>query len=149
MKYLFFTLMLVACKFSHAQQENFFSDLDASPLDVVMVRDDSNKAIARVIYSRPSKRKRKVFGGLVSYGEVWRTGANEATEISFYQDVMIADQKIPAGSYSIFTIPNENEWTLILNTETTQWGTKYDASKMYWKLQLKSCHLLRRWNLFQ
>ncbi len=122
-------LFLIAFSQLNAQDATLFANLDASPLDVVMARDDDNNAIARVIYSRPSKKERVIFGELVPYGEVWRTGANEATEIAFYQDVIIADQKVPAGAYSIYTVPKEDGWTFILNSQTTQWGTKYDASK--------------------
>jgi len=92
-----------------------------------MYRGEDRAAIARVIYSRPSKRDRVVFGELVPYNEVWRTGANEATEITFYKDVMIADVKVAAGTYSIYTIPNEDKWTFILNSDTTQWGTSYNG----------------------
>lgn len=103
-----------------------FSKIDKSPLDVVIHRDDNNQAIARVIYSRPSKRDRVIFGELVKYGEVWRTGANEATEIDFFKDVAINGTTIKAGAYSIYTIPGEDEWTFILNKQTNQWGTAYD-----------------------
>ncbi len=106
-----------------------FSGLDKSPLDVVMYRGDNQAAIARIIYSRPAKRDRTIFGDLVPYGEVWRTGANEATEITFYRDIIIKDTVVKAGTYSIYTIPNQEEWTFILNSQTTQWGTRYDANK--------------------
>lgn len=134
--FLLFTFFSI---FSFSQDnKNLFANLDASPLDVVIARSDDNNAIARVIYSRPSKRKRIIFGDLVPYGEVWRTGANEATEIDFYQDVIIADQTVPAGSYSIYTIPNKENWTFILNTQTTQWGTEYDASKNILETEIDS-----------
>ncbi|WP_124981146.1 DUF2911 domain-containing protein [Nonlabens xiamenensis] len=117
--------------FSAAQSQNNlnFSALDKSPLDVVMYRDTDRNAIARVIYSRPSKKDRDIFGNLVPYGEIWRTGANEATEIAFYQNVYINDQLVPAGSYSIYTIPGPNSWTFILNKATTQSGLEYDSSQ--------------------
>ena len=107
-------------------QDLSFSGLDKSPLDVVMYRGEDQNAIARIIYSRPAKRGRVIFGDLVPYGEVWRTGANEATEITFYQDVSINSQAIAAGTYSIYTIPGENEWTFILNSQTTQWGNRHN-----------------------
>lgn len=122
-------LVIITLTQINAQDATLFANLDASPLDVVMARDDDNNAIARVIYSRPSKKDRVIFGELVPFGEVWRTGANEATEIAFYRDMIIAEQKVPAGAYSIYTIPKEDGWTFILNSQTTQWGTKYDASK--------------------
>ncbi len=106
-----------------------FTTLDKSPLDVVMYRGQDQTAVARVIYSRPAKKDREIFGNLVPYGKVWRTGANEATEITFYREVMIDNKVIPAGSYSIYTIPKEDQWMFLLNLETTQWGTQYDDDK--------------------
>jgi len=75
-----------------------------------------------VVYSRPSAKGRKVFGGLVPYGEVWRTGANTATKVTFSTPVKIGNQEVPAGSYALFTIPGEREWTVILNRVTGEWG---------------------------
>jgi hypothetical protein len=75
-------------------------------------------------YSRPSVRERKVFGGLVPYGEVWRTGANSATKITFSTDVKLGGAAVPAGSYALFTIPSEAEWTVILSKVVDdQWGS--------------------------
>lgn len=102
-----------------------FSKLDVSPLDVALFRDEDKKPVARVLYSRPQKRDREVFGKLVPYGEVWRTGANEATEITLYQDMMVGDKRIKKGTYTLFTIPQENEWTVVLNNSTNIWGA-YD-----------------------
>lgn len=74
-------------------------------------------------YCRPAVRERVIWGGLVPYNKVWRTGANEATTIQLTTDVTIAGSKVPAGRYSLFTIPTENEWTIILNKTDKQWGT--------------------------
>lgn len=76
-----------------------------------------------IIYSRPGVKGRKVFGGLVPYGEVWRTGANEATKISFSDDVTIDGKPLPKGTYSLHTIPGEHEWTIIFNKVADQWGS--------------------------
>ena len=75
-----------------------------------------------VTYSSPSKRGREIFGKLVPYGEVWRTGANEATQVTFKKDVTFGDKKVKAGTYSLFTFPGEKEWKVILNTDLKQWG---------------------------
>ncbi|APG61236.1 DUF2911 domain-containing protein [Christiangramia salexigens] len=99
-----------------------FSKLDASPMDMAMFRNKEDKAVARIIYSRPQKREREVFGKLVPYGKVWRTGANEATELTLFTDMKIADVTVKAGTYSLYTIPNEKEWTVILNNSTNTWG---------------------------
>ncbi|MBC8046248.1 MAG: DUF2911 domain-containing protein [Fimbriimonadaceae bacterium] len=76
-----------------------------------------------VSYSRPSMKGRKIFGALVPYGEMWRTGANKCVNIKFDKDVNINNQKVPAGTYSLFTIPNQNEWTIVINKNTEHWGT--------------------------
>src|ERR1700739_404243 len=73
-------------------------------------------------YSRPNIRGRKIFGGLVPYGEVWRLGANSATIIKFSDDVTIEGNKVPAGEYGMFAIPTQGDWTIILNKTAHQWG---------------------------
>jgi hypothetical protein len=73
-------------------------------------------------YSRPNTKGRKIFGGLEPYGQVWRTGANSATVITFTDDVTIEGNKVPAGEYALFSIPGASEWTIILNKAAKQWG---------------------------
>ena len=80
-------------------------------------------------YSAPAKRGRTIMGGLVPYGEVWRTGANAATTLTTSADLMIGSLHVPAGKYSLYTIPGEKEWTLIVNKQTGQWGTNYDPAQ--------------------
>jgi hypothetical protein len=83
-----------------------------------------------IVYSRPSVKERVIFGDLVPYGKLWRTGANMATKITFSEDVKIEGKELAAGSYSFFTIPGESEWTLIFNTVADQPGSaQYDESK--------------------
>lgn len=90
-------------------------------------------------YSRPSVKNRKIFGDLVPYNKVWRTGANKITTISFDQDVMVNGQKIAAGTYGFCSIPGQKEWTLIFNSDNKQWGTYgYDASKDVLRLTAKA-----------
>lgn len=76
----------------------------------------------KVFYNRPSKKGREIFGGLVPYGEVWRTGANEATTFETNKDLMIEGQTLKEGKYSLWTIPREHTWTIIFNEEYGQWG---------------------------
>lgn len=84
----------------------------------------------RVTYGRPEARGRTVWGELVPWGKVWRTGADEATVLTTSAPVKLGDTEVPAGSYALFTIPGEKEWTIVLNTEAAQWGAyEYDASK--------------------
>lgn len=78
-----------------------------------------------VDYSSPRAKGRKVFGGLVPFGEVWRAGANEATTFVTATDVMVGGNHVPAGNYTLFTIPNKDKWTLIISKKTGEWGTDY------------------------
>lgn len=82
-----------------------------------------------VDYSAPSKRGRVIMGELVPYGKVWRTGANAATTLTTESDLMIGSLHVPAGKYTLYTIPGEKEWTLIVNKQTGQWGTDYDEKQ--------------------
>jgi hypothetical protein len=76
-------------------------------------------------YSAPSMRGRKIFGGLLPYGQVWRTGANAATTLTTAVDLKIGDLSVPAGTYTIYSLPSETTWKLIVNKQTKQWGTEY------------------------
>jgi hypothetical protein len=80
-------------------------------------------------YSRPYMRGRKIMGGLVPYGRVWRTGADDATSLKTAVDLEIGGVKVPAGSYTIYTLPSETTWKLIINKQTGQWGTEYDETQ--------------------
>lgn len=113
-----------------------FPKIDASPMDLAIYRNTNDDAVARVIYSRPQKRNRQIFGNLVPYGEVWRTGANEATELSLYQDMKVADAVVEAGTYTVYTIPGEKEWTVILNNRTHTWGA-YEYTDKEDKVRIK------------
>jgi hypothetical protein len=136
---IFATLIFTAFSFSvHAQ--NRFSPLDKSPMDasyypanypILKIQDKATEpVIARVIYSRPQKNGRAVFGELVEYGKVWRMGANEATEIDFYKDVKIDGKKLKKGRYTVYALVNPDKWTIIFNSETDTWGAfKYDPKK--------------------
>lgn len=79
----------------------------------------------KVDYSSPRMRGRKIYGGLVPYGEVWRTGANAATSLVTDTNVTINGKDVPAGSYTMFTVPNQDKWTLIINKKTGEWGIPY------------------------
>jgi hypothetical protein len=82
-----------------------------------------------VDYSAPSKRNRAIMGGLVPYGQVWRTGANAATTLTTEADLMIGTLHVPKGTYTLYSIPGEKEWTLIVNKQNGQWGTEYNAAQ--------------------
>lgn len=128
MKKLLF-IAIFTLLFSGTSIAQKFSALDKSPMDMAYYPDNfahdrkvGDKAIIRVTYSRPEKKGRVVFGQLVPYNVVWRTGANEATEIKLYEPIELAGQKVSAGTYALFTIPGEKKWTIILNSDLDYWG---------------------------
>ena len=121
-----------------------FDKMDKSPMDrayypanapkrAFSKTEDQKKQLEpqiRVTYSRPAKKEREIFGKLLKFGEAWRVGANESTEILFVNDVKFGGKDIKAGRYSIVIIPTENEWTLKLNTGLDGWGNfGYDDTK--------------------
>lgn len=139
---ILFILLLTSAifAFSGTQAQSKTAPIDKSPLDisyypvdypVLKIQDKvSEPLVARVVYSRPQKNGRRLFGDLVSYGKVWRLGANEATEIEFFQDVKIDNKKVKKGRYTLYALVDSQQWTLILNKETDTWGAfRYDQSK--------------------
>lgn len=131
MKNLFALCTLVcALVFTTSAVSQDFSGMDKSPMDMASYPSDykvSDKAL-RVIYGRPQLKGRSL-SELAPAGKVWRTGANEAAEITFYKDVTFGGTAVKAGTYALFAIPGEKEWTIILNSKLNQWGSYfYDAS---------------------
>lgn len=115
------SLSLAACLAACAQET------PASPPGKAEVTLKGQKVT--IAYSRPSMRGRKIMGGLVPYGHWWRTGANEATTLTTGTDLDIGGAKVPAGKYTLYTLPSEGTWKLIINKQTGQWGTEYDESQ--------------------
>ena len=130
--------------------KNPYVNLDQSPMDMVyypveyplhkMNNEVTEPPVARVIYSRPHRKGREIFGtdslSLCRYGEEWRLGANEATEIDFYKAVNIANTNIPAGRYIMYCIPREDSWTIVLNSNLDTWGLHMDPSKDIVRIEL-------------
>lgn len=113
-----------------AVQEQPAPATDAKPSPARKAQGAIGAATVTINYGSPSVRGRQIWGALVPYGEVWRTGANEATTFEVSKDVMIEGKKLAAGKYGLFTIPTEGKWTIIFNTVPDQWGAyNYDASK--------------------
>lgn len=144
MKTLKYTLCILSLSFSLLGSAQKFTKLDKSPMDRAyypsnaakrtFLKSESKKAAAepviRVTYSRPSKKGREIFGKMLKYGEAWRIGANESTEVLFMTDVVFGGTQVKAGRYSLLIIPSENEWILKLNTELDGWGNYgYDPTK--------------------
>ena len=100
-----------------------------SPIMIANLKTTENNYI-KCTYGQPLKKGREIFGNLIPYGKLWRTGANEATEITFTTNIQIGKSELQAGTYTLFSIPNKDKWTIILNSELGQWGDfAYDASK--------------------
>lgn len=130
--------LIGAASYSVAQPQ--LISLDRSPMDMAYCPNDypilriQHKATvppeARIIYSRPQKNGRVVFGELVEYSKVWRLGANEATEIDLYEDARVGDKKLKKGRYTMYAIPQPDKWTIIFNKATDTWGAfQYDDQK--------------------
>lgn len=124
-----FGLTIVFLLLSTGLQAQEFDHLDTSPLDVTLARAENDAPLIRVIYSRPHKNGRDIFGGLVPYDKIWRTGANEATEITFYKSMSVSGKKIPKGTYTLYTIPGKDKWTIVFNKNTHVWGTRGNYEK--------------------
>lgn len=123
MKYLIPILFLFfVFNFSSAQS---FKGLDKSPLDMVEYPARGGNTLARILYGRPQLKGRDITR-LVPEGQLWRFGANEATELTLYTPMKVNDKKIEAGSYTMFAIPRDNQITIIINSATHIWGTYYD-----------------------
>lgn len=113
--------------------------VDKSPMDMAyypvdypklkMSKNTQEPLVARVIYSRPQKSGRTIFGDVLKYGSIWRLGANEATEIEFFKDVVINKEKVEKGRYVLYCIPYEDRWVVVLNTDLFTWGLKIDSTK--------------------
>jgi|SRR5450432_1023661 len=115
--FLFATLGILFSLHSSAQ-----TDKSKRPSPPAMAMGTVNGAAIMIDYSSPSVKGRKIWGGLLPYDKVWRTGANEATIFSTDKDIKVEGKTLPAGKYSLFTIPGEKQWTVIFNSETGQWG---------------------------
>ena len=106
--------------------------IDKSPLDLAVFRPDGQTAnpVARILYSRPKKNDRAIFGDLVPYDKLWRTGANQTTELNVYRDLFFQGKRLPVGNYTMYTIPREEDWTIIINSKLFTWGDyDYEEAK--------------------
>lgn len=145
MRKLFLSVLLVVVvQLANAQTNSIkLPKLDESVLDMVYYPLNAAKSKGatqprmRVLYSRPQKKGREIFGVLEQYDKVWRLGANESTEIQFFTDVIVGKKKIKAGRYSLFAIPGKEQWVLIINKITDRWGAfSYDSAKDVARVQV-------------
>ena len=122
------------------------SGLDKSPMDMTYYPENypilrmQHKSVepltARVIYSRPQKNGRTIFGSLIEYGKSWRLGANEATEIEFYKDVIIQQKKVPKGRYVLYAVPFADKWVIKFNSDLNTWGLQIDSTKDVFQFEI-------------
>ncbi len=127
-------------------EESIFPDIDISPMDMSyfpstypqlkMANPKLKPPVMRVIYSRPHLQGRKLFEGIIKYGQIWRLGANEATELDVFQPVIVGDKKIPAGRYTLYAIPKAGYWTIAINTDLDLWGLKPDVAQDVVRVQI-------------
>ncbi|WP_347156660.1 DUF2911 domain-containing protein [Pontibacter chitinilyticus] len=130
------TLLLVCLLLSTAtwaQQE----DKSKRPSPPAIASGQVGNALITINYSSPSVKGRPIWGALVPYNAVWRAGANEATTVEFSKDVTVEGKPLKAGRYSFYTIPGEDEWTIIFNKTADQWGTVYDQKQDALRVQVK------------
>lgn len=142
-------IYLVIANFVVAQPNPKPPTIDKSAMDMSYFPDQypvlkfkgkiSTPPIIRTIYGRPQKDGRVIFGDLIKYNEIWRVGANEATEIEFFKNVTIDGKPVVKGRYTLYCIPTETEWTFIINKDTDSWGAfKYDAKKDVVRVKVKT-----------
>ncbi|MFT3702232.1 MAG: DUF2911 domain-containing protein [Agriterribacter sp.] len=144
-----FFVCLVIMLATNAFSQETWPPVDNSPMDMIYfpvdypilkIRKQSPPTpVIRITYSRPMKKNRKIFGELVEYNNVWRLGANEATEIDFYKDVKIGNTKIKKGNYTMYAITSPEKWTIIINRENDIWGSfAYDIKKDVLRTDVKT-----------
>jgi len=121
-------LLLAGC--SEPEPEEPDADRRKSPIAIAQKTHEQSNTYIKIVYGQPYKKDRQIFGDLVPYNQVWRTGANEATELTTTKEISFAGKSLDAGTYALFTIPREDdEWTIILNNELGQWGAfEYDST---------------------
>jgi hypothetical protein len=143
-KTLFLSIFVTLLAFSVNAQDRSTGDTSAiiqpakprsSPMAITFYKKDD--IYIKIVYSQPLRRGRQIFGSLVPFGKVWRTGANEATELTTTRDIRLGGKNLKAGTYTLFSIPEKDKWTIIVNTDLGQWGEyKYDAAKDLFRFEV-------------
>ena len=145
---LSFLICILSIPFVNAQNGRIPA-IDKSPMDmsyypanypILKIQDKAKEPVlARVTYSRPQKNGRTVFGELIEFGSIWRLGANEATELELFKDARIGTTKVKKGRYTMYAIPQQDKWTIIINRDTDTWGAfKYDPQKDVARIDVKA-----------
>ena len=133
-------LAIAACTLARAQQPAQDKSTRPSPPATTECTIKGKKVT--ISYSQPSMKGRKIVGELVPYGKVWRTGANEATTLTTAIDLDIGGAKVPAGTYTLYTLPSADTWKLIINKQTGQWGTVYNQDHDLARVDMKKSEIV-------
>ncbi|MDQ6757144.1 MAG: DUF2911 domain-containing protein [Bacteroidota bacterium] len=135
MKKISLSLIIFSALFVNAQIKT------PAPSPTQTIKQDFGISTIELVYSRPGMKGRKIFGDLVPWNKVWRTGANSATRIKFGDDVTFGGQALKAGEYALYTVPNENEWEIIINKGSANWGTDYKQEDDIFRIKAKPVKL--------
>jgi len=136
MKKIFFPIVCLSIAMASTAQLK-----TPAPSPTQTIKQDFGLSSVELIYSRPDIKGRKIFGDLVPWNKVWRTGANNATRLKFNDDVMIGGQSLKAGEYALYTVPGENEWEIIINKGSANWGTNYKQEDDVFRVKAKPMRL--------
>jgi len=129
------SLVFISCNEQEAQEPDPVRR--KSPIAITKIKHADT--YVKIVYGQPYKNGREIFGSLEPYGEVWRTGANEATEITTTHDILFSGNRLEAGTYSLFSIPGQESWTVILNEELGLWGAfEYDSTNDVMRTEVPS-----------
>ena len=142
-KSFLFALVLTAAFVGFTTEDGLAQqDQDRRKSPVGIAQTELGDTYLKVTYGRPFMKGREIFGSLVPFSEVWRTGANEATEITATKPVKFGDETLPAGTYSLFTIPEEDTWTIIVNQDLGQWGAyEYSTGLDLFRIEAESTQM--------
>lgn len=144
LKYTLGIILIIAGLTAKAQEA-----LKPRPSPLGMVTMKYENTYIKITYGRPHMRGRSIFGGLVPFGKIWRTGANEATEITLTKNVLIDKKRLKAGTYTIFTIPDKDTWKVIFNSDLGQWGAyKYNPDKNILTIDAKVSEMQQNYEPF-
>lgn len=128
------SILLTGCGDQNSEEGNGIVETRKSPIAIASIK--SNSTYIKVVYGQPYRRGRTIFGDLEAWGEVWRTGANEATEITITDTILMGEEAISPGTYALFTIPEPDSFTVILNHELGQWGAfNYNPERDYKRMK--------------
>jgi hypothetical protein len=133
-------VFITGCGNSNTENNDGPIETRKSPIAIASIK--SNSTYIKVVYGQPYRRGRTIFGDLEPWGQVWRTGANEATEITITDTILMGDEAISPGTYALFTIPEPDSFTVILNHELGQWGAfNYNSERDYKRMKFPVTNL--------